>query len=211
VKAGATLEGAPDANILLEAIEELRKTTTAGAVTFLVKVKAHRGNPANEEADIQADKAISGKDVSTEWHDRTNRTVFKWQEPRRKEGMVSYEDQKSTWNSGVRKAIRQGSAEEEVHKHRDRVTGAWKQISKQRRRVDVSYDPSMVVALQHGTWMDEESFKKTCIKEKEKRGGIHQPLYGTWAVDFMLGQDAGRFVLENYLNDDDDCFYYFQK
>jgi len=44
----------------------------------------------------------------------------------------------------VQKAIRRGSAEEEVRKHWDRVTGAWKQISKQRRRVDVSYDPSMV-------------------------------------------------------------------
>jgi len=42
---------------LLEAIEELRKRTTAGAATFLVKVKAHRGETANEEADIQADKA----------------------------------------------------------------------------------------------------------------------------------------------------------
>jgi len=30
-----------------------------------VKVKAHRGEPANEEANIQADKAISGKDVLT--------------------------------------------------------------------------------------------------------------------------------------------------
>jgi len=65
----------------------------------------------------------------------------------------------------VRKAIRRGSAEEEVRKHWDRVTGAWKQISKQRRRVDVSYDPGMVTALQHVTWMDEEGFKKTCIKE----------------------------------------------
>ena len=34
-----------DANILLEAIEELRKRTAAGAATFLVKVKAHRGQP----------------------------------------------------------------------------------------------------------------------------------------------------------------------
>ena len=133
-------------------------------------MKAHRGEPADEEADIQADKAISGKDVPTEWHDRTNRAVFTRQEPRRKGGTVSYEDRKSTWNSGVRKAIRRGSAEEEVNKHRDRVTGAWKQISKQRRRVDVSYDPSMVTALQHGTWMDEEGFKKTCIKEKKKGG-----------------------------------------
>jgi len=80
----ATLVGAPDADILLEAIEELRKRKTAGAATFLVKVKAHRGELANEEADIQADKAISGKDVPTEWHDRTNRAVFTWQEPRQK-------------------------------------------------------------------------------------------------------------------------------
>ena len=84
----ATLVGAPDANILLEAIEELRTRTTAGAATLLVKVKAHRGEPANEEGDIQADKAISGKDVPTGWHDRTNRAVFTWQEPRRKGGTV---------------------------------------------------------------------------------------------------------------------------
>ena len=57
-------------------------------MTFLVKAKAHRGEPANEEADIQADKVISGKDVPTEWHDRTNRAVFTWQQPRRKGGTV---------------------------------------------------------------------------------------------------------------------------
>ena len=34
--------GAPDAGILREAIEELRKRTTAEAAMFLVKVKAHR-------------------------------------------------------------------------------------------------------------------------------------------------------------------------
>jgi hypothetical protein len=38
--------------------------------------------------------------------------------------------------------------------------------------------------------MDEESFKRTCIKEKEKRGGIHQSFYSTWVADFMLRQDA---------------------
>jgi len=101
----------------------------------------------------------------------------------------------------VRKAIRRGSAEAEVRKHQDRVTGAWKQISKQRSQVDVSYDSSMVTALQHGTWMDEEGFKKTCIREKKKRGDIHQPFYGTWVADFMLRQDAGRFMLGKYLSD----------
>jgi len=61
----AMLVGAPDADILPEAIKELWKRTAAGASTFLVKVKAHREEPANEEADIQADKAISGKHVPT--------------------------------------------------------------------------------------------------------------------------------------------------
>jgi len=81
------------------------------------------------------------------------------------------------------------------------VTGAWKQISKQRRRVDVSYDPSMVTVLQHGTWMDAEDFKKTCVKEKKKRGDIHQPFYVTWVADFMLRQDAGELMSGKCLSD----------
>jgi len=103
--------------------------------------------------------------------------------------------------AGCGKAIRRGSAEEEVCKHQDRVTGAWKLISKQRRRVNVSYDPSMVMALQHATWMVEEGFKKTCIREKKKRAGIRKPSYVTWVADFMLRQDAGRFMLGKYLSD----------
>jgi len=58
----------------------------------------------------------------------------------------------------------------------------------------------MVTAIWHGTWMDEESFKKTCIKEKGKGGGTHQPFYGTWVADFMLRQDARRFMLGKYLS-----------
>jgi len=76
----------------------------------------------------------------------------------------------------VRKAIRRGLEEEVVRKHLDRVTGAWKQISEQRQRIDVSYDPSTVTVLQHGTWMNQECFKKTCIKEKNQRGGIPAPV-----------------------------------
>ena len=37
-----------------------------------------------------------------------------------------------------------------------------------RQTSDISYDPSMVKCLQHGTWMDEEGFKQACIKEEKK-------------------------------------------
>ena len=68
--------GAPDADVLAAAIEILRKTVAAGIATFLVKAKAHRGEPANDEADILADKAISDPKVGKEWCKRTNRAVF---------------------------------------------------------------------------------------------------------------------------------------
>jgi len=49
--------------------------------------------------------------------------------------------------------------------------------------------------------MDEMAFKKTCIREKKKMGDIHQLFYGTCVADFMLRQDAGRFMLGKYLSD----------
>jgi len=47
--------------------------------------------------------------------------------------------------------------------------------------------------------MDEEGLKKTCIREKKKRGDIYQPFYGTWVADFMLRQDERErlFLLHN--------------
>jgi ribonuclease HI len=86
----ATLVGAPAADILAAAIEILRKRIAAGTATFLVKVKAHRGEPANEGADILADKAISDPKVGKEWCQRTNRATFTWEKPCRKAGKVTH-------------------------------------------------------------------------------------------------------------------------
>jgi len=70
----ATLVEAPHADILWEAIEEHQNGTTARAAMCLVKVKAHRGRPADESADIKADKTISSKDVPMEWHARQDKS-----------------------------------------------------------------------------------------------------------------------------------------
>jgi len=43
-----TLVGAPDVDILAAAIEILRQRIAEGTASFLVKVKAHQGAPANE-------------------------------------------------------------------------------------------------------------------------------------------------------------------
>ena len=125
--------GSPDADVLAAAIEILRKRIAAGTATFLVKVKAHRGEPANEGADILADKAISDPKVGKEWCQRTNRAVFTWKKPCREAGKVTYQDRHLTFNNSVRDAIRRGAAENEVPKHEEKLTGVWRQMSTLRR------------------------------------------------------------------------------
>ena len=84
-------EGGKAADILAAAIEILRKRIAAVTATFLFKVKAHRGEPANEGADIlaTADKAISDPKVGKEWCQRTNRAVFTWRKPCREAEKVT--------------------------------------------------------------------------------------------------------------------------
>ena len=120
---------APDADILVAAIEILRMRIAAGTATFLVKVKAHRGEPANEGADILADKAISDPNVGEEWCQRTNRAVFTLRKPCREAGKVTYEDRHSTFNNSVRDAIQRGAGENEVPEHEEKLTGVWRHSS----------------------------------------------------------------------------------
>jgi len=104
---------------------------------------------------------------------------------------VSYEDRKSTWNSGVRKAIRQGSAEEEVRKHRDRVTGAWKQISKQRRHEHAVATRRVSKNLQQGRAGGEGTGYRgdnTC--QKKSRDTV-QPRSRVFLRKSFLGQATG--------------------
>ena len=49
------LSKSPDADVLKKNILKLQKRVQAGAATLLVTVKAHRGDPLNEEADIRAE------------------------------------------------------------------------------------------------------------------------------------------------------------
>jgi len=88
----ATLVKSSDADILAAAIEILRKKIAAGTATFLVKVKAHRGEPTNEGANILADKAMSDLKVGKEWCQRTNRAVFTWKKQCREYNNVQARD-----------------------------------------------------------------------------------------------------------------------
>ena len=210
----ATLAGAPDADILAAAIEILRKKIAAGTATFMVKVKAHQGGPANKGADIQADKAISDPKIGKQWCQRTNRAVFTWKNLCCEAGKVTYQDHHSAFDNSVSDAIRRRAAENEVPKHNERLTGAWRQMSTLRRRYakwckgddivdcthmqryEASYQ-SMVKVMQQKTWIDDKKFLKSCVRARAEQGNINHPAYGT----STLRQNESRAFLRKYLND----------
>jgi hypothetical protein len=57
-------------------ILKLQKRVEAGATTLLIKVKVHRGEPLNEEADIRAEIGRLKEYKETIWNDSSDRTVY---------------------------------------------------------------------------------------------------------------------------------------
>jgi hypothetical protein len=61
------LSRSPDADVLKDIVLKLQKRVEAGATTLVIKVKVHRGDPLNEEADIRAElrssQRIQGNDL----------------------------------------------------------------------------------------------------------------------------------------------------
>ncbi len=87
----------------------------AGATTLLIKVKAHRGDPLNEEADIGAELGRLKEYKETIWNDSSDRTVYQWPVTSSKHGWVTVL-KTSVWTNTVRNYIRQKAGEIEAYK-----------------------------------------------------------------------------------------------
>ena len=80
----------------------------------------------------------------------------------------------------MRDAIQRGAAENEVQKHEEKLTGAWRQMSTLRQRYEICYQgddikdythkqryeasyQSIVKVLQQNTWNDDRKVLKSCV------------------------------------------------
>ena len=98
-----TLAGDANADIMKMIIECVRERVIRGARTFMVKVKAHRGEPLNERAETQAERARQLPPECRQWTIRTSRMLYTWQD----KGV----NRVSTWSKAVRRAMLKGGAE----------------------------------------------------------------------------------------------------
>ena len=74
--ARVALHHCADADILREVLRLLHERHANKAPTFLVKVKAHRGETLNEGADTEAEHGRECEHII--WNDRTYRIVYSW-------------------------------------------------------------------------------------------------------------------------------------
>jgi len=69
-----SMHGNPDADIMRDIIQLLRERIKQGLLTIFIKIKAHRGDPLNEQADRWADEGRQSKNIR--WSLPSNRPIF---------------------------------------------------------------------------------------------------------------------------------------
>jgi ribonuclease HI len=100
----ASLANTSDEDILEYILTKLAARIAAKSRTFLVKVKAHRGEPSNEGADdfAEAGREIEKEGANSRWQGRTTRVVYPYYDRNVRQW------KKGIWTKTVRNAGRRG-------------------------------------------------------------------------------------------------------
>jgi hypothetical protein len=114
-----TLAGDANVDIMTSIIECIRERVLRGARTFLVKVKAHRGEPLNESNDTQAEDARQLPSECRQWTTRTQRMTYEWRD---NDGVKHV----TTWTKAVRNAMIRGEAEFHRQQALNQAGNNWK-------------------------------------------------------------------------------------
>jgi hypothetical protein len=92
------MEITKDADILKAVVARLQQRIEMGAATWLIKIKAHQGEPLNEYADDEASRGCRLPVDEKQWDMSTSRIMYHWETS---EG----EERRAPWGQSVRQAI----------------------------------------------------------------------------------------------------------
>lgn len=165
----ATLANAPDADILREILELIRARIEAGRATFLVKVKSHRGEPLNEQADTLAEKGRARPEEEKRWDERTDRMTFTV-------GRQS-NTKTSVWTDSVRNAFRKQAGRSKVQDVYAQAARNWfRRVWYPRNQRWMQSTRPGRVAAKDGKFKDEQAWGKACFEDLERRelGNLRQ-------------------------------------
>ncbi len=197
------LSKSPDADILKAIILKLQKRVEAGAATLLIKVKAHRGDPLNEEADIRAELGRQKAYKETIWDDLSGRTVYQWPVKQGKTKALKT----SVWTDTVRNYIRQKAGEMDAFKALKVGALKWCKEHVPRDGNDWTEEGQMLLDDPE-LWLDRLTFSWECHASRKrdrttedgtfllhKKGAITSTFTGDW----LLTEGESRDKLGEWL------------
>ncbi len=146
---------------------KLQQRVKAKAATLLVKVKAHRGRPLNEEADIRAEMGRRKPDKEKTWDTSTNRTIFQWRETSKSKDGEEITKQ-TAWTQAVRHRMRQKSGEIEAHRAYEKGAEKWRKKHMPRRGKGNISTEGQELLEDKETWGNETALREA-IHNSRKR------------------------------------------
>jgi ribonuclease HI len=204
----ASLANTADADILEYILAKLAARIAAKSRTFLVKVKAHRGEPLNEGADdlAEAGRELEKEGENSRWQDRTTRVVYPYYD------RTSRQWKKGTWTKTVRNAARRGAAESLMEERLQIGANKWwkglfetltrdtdgdQQIQNLNWRSDASSKWDMIAT---GKWIQKAVWNRW-VTESERNQPHKTPITSTWTADFLTREGEGRKAIGDWLRD----------
>jgi ribonuclease HI len=173
-----TLAGDANADIMKTIIKCVRERVIRGARTFMVKVKAHRGEPLNERADTQPERARQLPPECQQWTTCTSRMLYAWQD----KGVKRV----STWSKAVRRAMLKGGAEFQRQKVLNRAEGNWNKEFLQTTDTELARIRQVACTGGKSDLMDSTRWGWECMLQLREAEDRKDPAATTCAAEFLL-------------------------
>ena len=206
----ASLANTADADILEFILEKLAARIAAKARTFLVKVKAHRGEPLNEGADDLAEEGrlLAKEGEGYRWKQRTTRLVFSYYD------RTSNQWKRGTWSRTIRNAARRGAAESLLEERLQYGANKWRRglfeehgegMEEDHPHPQSAYNwraiaPDKWEAIASGNWIQKAAWNRM-VTTLERDQPHKTPVTSTWTADFLTREGEGRKAMGDWLRD----------
>jgi hypothetical protein len=179
----------------------------AKAATLLIKVKAHRGCPLNEEADIRAEMGRLKQEKEKTWSSPTYRTIYQWAEASKiKKGVET--TKQTAWTQAVRNRMRQKAGEIQALRAYENGAEKWRREHMPRKGKGIISAEGQELLEDKETWGNETALRGAIHdsrkRERSNEDGIfmpHQkgPITSTFTADWFLREGQGRELLGEWM------------
>jgi hypothetical protein len=187
-----TLAGDSNVDIMTSIIDSIRERVLKGARTFLVKVKAHRGEPLNESADTQAENARQLPLEYRQWTTRTQRITYEWQDNDEVKHVT-------TWSKAVRNAMIRGGAEYHRQKALIRAGNNWRDFMGS-TDIGLQRNKKAVIVGAQSDLLDSARWGWNCMLHLRDTDNWERQTTTTWAAEFLLRDGESREFLGSWIN-----------